>query len=66
MIDVAPIIERLAGAGAMRVSGVLEYASHEKPPLMPAHYVMPDAEDASAPRTIGVHDQRVAMSFQCW
>lgn len=59
-----PIIERLKSAGLKRVEGALEMAALAGAPTqLPAHFVVPIAEEANPNRMVGVHDQAATRQF---
>ncbi|WP_066546691.1 phage tail terminator protein [Sphingomonas sp. CCH15-F11] len=64
MIALQPIVDRLKAAGFAQVEGVIEFAGLQDPPrVVPALYVVPEAEGASANRMAGIVDQRVTAAF---
>lgn len=64
MIALQPIVDRLKAAGFAQVEGVIEFAGLKDPPrIVPALYVVPEVESASANRMAGIVDQRVSATF---
>lgn len=65
-MNLQPVIDRLEGVMARPVETVVALAAlgTRAPTFMPAVYVVPDGEQAQAPRALqGIHDQQLLATF---
>jgi hypothetical protein len=63
-VRLLPIVEKLNAGGLKRVFGALELAGLDRAPaVLPAYFVVPIGADATANRSVGVHDQATTFSF---
>lgn len=63
-MKLGPVIERLKAGGLKRVEGALELAAlNSAPNQLPAHFVVPIAEEANPNKMAGVHDQAATRQF---
>ena len=64
MISLTPACVILKATGFRHCQGVLEFAAlAEAPRVVPALFVIPSTDSAQPNRMNGVHDQKVALSF---
>lgn len=64
MIALAPICAQLTEGGCKRVGGLIEFAAQrEKPPILPAFFVVPTEDQAAPNRMSGGRDQKVTDDF---
>jgi hypothetical protein len=62
-MKLTPTVERLRSEGCQNVSGALELAGLQAPPQLPAHFVVPQGENAAPNTRQGVHHQEVETTI---